>query len=225
MNSIFQFIHHNKKINFSIIVVTAYCFGLLLLRAKITQSVYLFFLIWNLMLAILPYLISTYLSMDSSRNNKWTNALLTFIWLAFLPNTFYIITDLVHIVKSKGNLFYLDLIIISSFAVTGFLLGLLSIIEMEKTIIKFNFSSKIIRHGLFIICLLNGLGIYIGRVLRFNSWDILSNPIDLFSTIQSELISIETLLFSGLFGTFIYLALIIYKNINLTTCKNDQTTI
>lgn len=219
MNSILQFLHYNKRINLSLLVFATYCLGLLLLRAKITQSIYLFFLIWNLMLAVIPYLISSYLSLNFSRYKKWNTVIIFCVWLAFLPNSFYIITDLVHIVRSKGNLFYLDLIIISSFAITGFLLGLLSIIEMEKTVQEFNFKPKTIRNGLLIICLLNGFGIYIGRVLRFNSWDILSNPIELFSTLMTELISLETVLFSFHFGTFIYLALIIYKNTTINISK------
>ncbi|MBL7885774.1 MAG: DUF1361 domain-containing protein [Flavobacterium sp.] len=225
MNSIFQLYQYNRKINHAVLLISMYCLALLLIRAKITQSIYLFFLIWNLMLAAIPYALSSYTSNHFSTIRKEYKGVILLSWLAFLPNSFYIITDLVHVVRSTGNLFYFDLVLISSFAITGFFLGLLSLFQVEQLLLKMNLKSKTTNSIVMAICFLNGFGIYIGRVLRFNSWDILSNPIELFTTLFYELLSKETILFSIHFGAFIYLTFLLYKNTNQNTTNYDQSTI
>ncbi len=225
MKTVFQLIQLNQRVNYTLLAISMYCFGLLIVRAKVTQSVYLFFLIWNLVLAVIPYLISSIVTLHSNKIKNWKIALIVLIWLLFLPNSFYIITDLVHVVKSSGNLFYYDLLLISSFAITGFFLGLSSLVQIEQVVEKLNFKPKTISCSLFLICFLNGFGIYIGRVLRFNSWDIISNPIDLFSTLFNEFFTKETFLFSLHFGMFIYLILLLYKNTLSNSLKNDTRTI
>lgn len=206
MNFIINLFNSNKKINTLVILFSVYCFSLLLFRAKITNSTYLFFLIWNLFLAIIPYFISSLIIVKSKQMKSNLLLVISFIcWLLFLPNSFYIITDLVHIVRSTGNLFYLDLIIICSFATIGFLLGLHSLDHFKI----FLNSRNLIKSSTYIIpivCLLCGFGIYLGRILRYNSWNIISNPFQLFSDLVTVAFTIKSILFSILFGTFIYLS-------------------
>ena len=206
MNFILNIFNNAKKTNILLIFFSIYCFSLLLFRAKITNSTYLFFLIWNLFLAVIPYLISSFLIIKNNQIlNKLALILLFFCWLLFLPNSFYIITDLVHIVRSSGNLFYLDLIIICSFATIGFILGLLSL-EHFKFFLQHKIAIKNTTYIILIICLLCGFGIYLGRILRYNSWDILSNPIELFIDLVTVAFTQKSISFSILFGTFIYLS-------------------
>ena len=221
MNALAQLFLQNKKVNLTLIVLSIYCFGLLLFRAKITNSVYLFFLVWNLVLAVIPYLITTYLSVHNLQR-KITYALLM-VWLLFIPNSFYIITDLVHVVRSEAHLFYFDLLLICSFAVSGFLLGILSLQSAERILKKTIQNQHFTKYIIPMICFLNGFGIYIGRELRFNSWDIISNPIHLMETIYGELFSTATIVFSLHFGTFIYLTFLVFKNI--TSFSHDKATI
>ncbi|WP_395053633.1 DUF1361 domain-containing protein [Flavobacterium sp.] len=206
MNIIINIFNSNKKINTLVILFSAYCFSLLLLRAKITNSTYLFFLIWNLFLAIIPYFISSYIIVKSKQIKSNLLLVISFIcWLLFLPNSFYIITDLVHIVRSTGNLFYLDLIIICSFATIGFLLGLLSLNHFKI----FLNSRNLVKYSTYtipFICILCGFGIYLGRILRYNSWNIISNPFQLFVDLVTVGFTIKSILFTLLFGTFIYLS-------------------
>ena len=208
-----ELFEYNKKRNQILLGFSIYCLSLLLIRAKLTNSIYLFFLIWNLFLAVIPYAITTLLSVNNHLSkNKFKRSTLLITWLAFLPNSFYIITDLKHIVGSKGNLLYLDLIIISSFAITGFLLGILSLIEIEKTITPL-VSPKIKSILIPCICVLCGFGIYIGRVLRYNSWDIISDPFQLSYDILPELLAAKTILFSLHFGVFIYITYLFKKHL------------
>ena len=206
MNFIINLFNSNKKTNALLILFSAYCFSLLLFRAKITNSTYLFFLIWNLFLAIIPYFISSYIIVKHKQLKSNLPLVISFIcWLLFLPNSFYIITDLVHIVHSTGNLFYLDLIIICSFATIGFLLGLLSL-DHFKIFLNSRNLVKYSTYIILIVCLLCGFGIYLGRILRYNSWNIISNPFQLFIDLVTVAFTIKSILFSILFGTFIYLS-------------------
>jgi uncharacterized membrane protein len=200
-----NFFMQNKKSNTIIFLMGLYCLTLLFLRAKITQNLFLFFLIWNLFLATIPYLSIMYLKANNQLlKNKLKSSILLFIWLLFLPNSFYIITDIVHLSRSHYSTFWYDLILISSFATLGFLLGLISILEFEK-ISKHICNPKTIDSIILIICFLCGFGIHLGRNLRYNSWDILSNPLLLLIDMCHEIITKEALLFSIHFGLFIYL--------------------
>jgi uncharacterized membrane protein len=203
----------NQKSNKIVLFVSLYCLFLLLLRAKIMQSFYLFFLIWNLILAVIPHLITSYLmTLKNIENKKVVLFVMLFVWLLFLPNSFYIITDLMHIVNSKKQTFWFDLILISSYSLVGFMLGLLSLLDFERIITRV-FPQKIVSFIIPIICLLSGFGIYLGRILRFNSWEIISNPRDLILDSLQTALSTESILFIFNFGIFIYITLVIKKKL------------
>ena len=209
MNLILQLFNHNKKTNQTLVLFTMYCLTLSLFRAKLTHSIYLFFLIWNLFLAGIPYIITSYLKLKLE--NKLLNSksyLILVSWLLFLPNSFYIITDLVHIVRTDGRLFWLDMILVSSYSVLGFVVGIKSIYQFEMLIKQKRKSSFIIP----IVCFLCGTGIYLGRILRFNSWDVIGNPIKLLVGILNQLITTEGIQFSILFGSFIYIIYLLKKS-------------
>ena len=156
-------------------------FSIALVMARVTYTgmhTYLS-LIWNLFLAWLPYMVSTWLQ---KRDLVYTNPLkfvmVAFVWLLFIPNSFYIMTDLFHLGEHNNVPNWFDLALIISFAWDGLLLGILSVRQMEKMMQQFLPGIR----ELFIIypiMWLNALGIYIGRYPRFNSWDILTNPIGL----------------------------------------------
>lgn len=205
----------NQKRNQLLILLSFYCLILMLLRAEITQSIYLFFLIWNLLLAGIPYIITTYLAtFRNFKTSKIKTILLLVTWLVFLPNSFYIITDLVHLLSSNEFFFWFDLILISSFSISGFIMGLTSIVEFEEIISEF-FSARIVLFSIPIICFLCGFGIFLGRILRFNSWEILSNPMQLITNSVETFFTTHALLFSINFGIFIYVGYQIKKRLTL----------
>ncbi len=223
MNLILKLFNQNKKANQLLLFYCVYCLSLLLVRAKITNSVYLFFLIWNLFLAIVPYAITSHLlTLDIQKFGKLKALVIITIWLAFVPNAFYIITDLVHLAKSDGSIFWLDLIILSSYALIGFAFGILSLLDFEKIAQQFT-SVKNVNFLIPIICFLCGIGIYIGRILRYNSWDIISNPIDLGVDLFQMAISLKSILFSIHFGVFIYFSFLIKKNLTINNYTNGNT--
>jgi len=95
-----------------------------------------------------------------------------------MPNSFYILTDLFHLQNMGNGHPWFDLTLILSFAWNGILFGILSIRKMEMLLkaAKGKFISGLI---IFMVMWLNAFGIYLGRFLRFNSWDVLINPFSL----------------------------------------------
>lgn len=223
MDILLKLFNQNKKANQLLLFFGVYCLSLLLVRAKITNSVYLFFLIWNVFLAVIPYVISAHLlTLDLKKTAKFKVLIISAIWLAFIPNAFYIITDLVHLVNSDGHLFWLDLIILSSYALIGFAFGILSLLDFEKILQQFT-SSKKVQFIIPAICFLCGIGIYIGRILRYNSWDIISNPVALAYDLLQMAISLKSILFSLHFGVFIYFSYLIKKNLTQNNHTHGNT--
>ncbi|WP_284653347.1 DUF1361 domain-containing protein [Flavobacterium terrisoli] len=223
MNLVLKLFNQNKKANQLLLFYSIYCVSLLLVRAKITHSIYLFFLIWNLFLAVIPYAITTHLlTLDFKNTSKFKILAITAIWLAFIPNAFYIITDLVHLANSEGHIFWLDLIIVSSHALIGFAFGLMSLQHFEKLVWELTTARKV---SLLIpvICFLCGIGIYIGRILRYNSWDIISNPLDLAIDLFQMAFSPKSMLFAIHFGVFIYFSFLIKKNLTSNNHTHGNT--
>jgi uncharacterized membrane protein len=137
------------------------------------------FLPWNLFLAFLPYMVSRRLAANPAWMGSRVKFLFAFIvWLLFIPNSFYIITDLFHLGKSDEMPLWYDLSLIFSFAWNGLLTGILSVRQVERIIQK---TFPRVSGVWFVIPVmgLNAFGIYIGRYLRFNSWDVLVNPFGL----------------------------------------------
>ena len=155
-------------------------FSICLAFARVVYTGQLMFLslIWNLFLAFIPYTLTRLLMQKPGWvANKWKFGIASFLWLLFIPNSFYIITDLFHLEERAVIPLWFDLALIFSFAWNGLLMGILSVRQMEKL-----WQSKWQQNEiLFIypIMLLNAFGIYIGRYLRYNSWDVVSNPFGL----------------------------------------------
>jgi uncharacterized membrane protein len=155
-------------------------FSICLAFARVVYTGQLMFLslIWNLFLAFIPYALTRLLMQRPGWvENKWKFGIASFVWLLFIPNSFYIITDLFHLEERAVIPLWFDLALIFSFAWNGLLMGILSVRQMEKL-----WQSKWQQNEiLFIypIMLLNAFGIYIGRYLRYNSWDVVSNPFGL----------------------------------------------
>jgi len=141
------------------------------------------FLIWNLFLAGIPYAIS-----QLTRNWNWlkksTIILIgtLFIWLLFLPNAPYIITDLIHLSHINSSLIWFDVILIFLFAANGLLLAILSMVDIY-TIIKEKSNTTAASFSMIITSFLTGFGIYLGRYLRWNSWELFTKPNHLFQDI------------------------------------------
>ncbi len=172
-----------NKIYISIATLSIYCMLLILFRVKISNSFFYLFLVWNLFLAYIPLIISTIIkekkSIKSKRIKFWS---LYTLWLIFLPNAPYIITDFVHLQQGTAMPYWYDLLLLSAFALNGMVLFYISINDMHK-IIQQKFSTKKAWFSTASIFFLCGFGMYLGRFLRWNSWDIIHKPQLLFNDI------------------------------------------
>ena len=166
-----------------ILISSAFSIVLLLMRIMTSGRFSYAFLAWNLFLAYVPFFISEEICKnEKALRNRIRLVVLLFLWILFMPNCFYILTDLFHLQNMENGHPWFDLTLILSFAWNGILLGIISIRKMELllTEAKGKFVSGLV------ICLvmwLNAFGIYIGRFLRFNSWDIIVNPFSLLAEI------------------------------------------
>lgn len=176
---------------------------LLMIRVKLHQSFYLLFLVWNLFLAVIPFAITTTL-ISTSKPSKIQFLLSFGVWLLFLPNAPYIITDLLHLRSSQQYLMWLDVLVIVSFAFNGLILFMLSLSDMEK-LLKLYLKPNVVFASMIAIFGLTAFGVYLGRFLRYNSWEIINNPIGLFSDILNIIIqpNIEAWIFTLTFGAFL----------------------
>ena len=192
---------------------------LLMIRIKLTHSSFYLFLIWNLFLAAIPFAITTYL-ISLPKLNKFVFAFSFCVWLLFLPNSPYIITDLLHLKISSTHLLWLDILVIMSFALSGLLCFYLSINDMKIMLQSF-INKKQTNYTTTLVLFLCGFGVYLGRFLRYNSWEILSNPkylfIDILNIIITPFSNQEAWLFTILFGIFLYIGYWIFRSLQNTT--------
>lgn len=127
---------------------------------------------WNLFLAVIPLMISRQLF-------RWKKLTLTVFplllcWLLFLPNAPYIITDIFHFYERPPVPKWFDLLLVTSAAWNGLMLGIVSLLQVEH-FLRLHLSSFKVNISVAAIILLCAYGIYVGRFLRFNSWDVLTN--------------------------------------------------
>jgi uncharacterized membrane protein len=164
-------------------VSSAICILLLIARMQWSGSVFYVFLAWNLFLAWIPFLCSVLLTeAKANQRSKYILAGLFAGWLIFFPNSPYIVTDLFHLRQKQGIPLWFDLVLILFFAWNGLLLGFASLFEIQR-FLKFWLSVKAVNVFVVLLMILCSFGIYLGRYPRWNSWDIISNPVALFGDI------------------------------------------
>ena len=216
MESIKALIQSKFKTLSLITVALTFSVIVLMVRMKLNKSFFFLFLIWNVFLAVIPYTITMYLNTKPNLN-KLKLGFWFLVWLAFLPNAPYIVTDLIHIRSGNNALLWLDVLVVLSFALSGLFLFYLSILDMQRLISK-KFKRLPIKAATTLVLFLCGFGVYLGRFLRYNSWEIISNPHILISDIVDILISpfqhYEAWLFTLGFGTFISVGFWMFKTIN-----------
>ena len=182
-----------------------------IMRIVIFGSFSLIYILWNLFLALLPFLISSLL-LQQAKKVKLSRIVFIIggiFWLLLLPNAPYLFTDLIHIGVVHNVPALYDSVILFSSAWVGMLLGMYSLFQMEQ-IFKMKYSILKTNILIVIIIFLTSFGVYLGRFLRFNSWDIFVNHFSVLRSVWGILsqaaIHIEAYLYTILFFFFIYLS-------------------
>jgi uncharacterized membrane protein len=178
---------------------------LLFVRFYYTKELAYGFYIWNTFLAVLPLLFSRSLLKLNKFNLK--AVVLVVCWLAFFPNAPYMITDVFHYTEKPPVPLWYDLLLVITAAWNGLLLGIISLMQIEQFLSR-HLRAIWVKITVLISFVLCGYGIYIGRYLRFNSWDAVISPNKLIYTFATHVFKPQehmmiwafTLLFGTMFG-------------------------
>jgi uncharacterized membrane protein len=194
----------------TLLIASATPIALLLARIVYTRHIAYLFLLWNLALAWMPLLLA--ILAWQARRHPFLALSTGFLWLLFLPNAPYLVTDLIHLRPTPQAPMWYDVIMLFSFALAGLALGLHSLHLMRDLVQR--------RFGLLpgwifalVAATLSGFGIYIGRFLRWNSWEIFLHPLHLVSdvaaTVSAPTSLLKLLTVVLLFGTITLVGLLL----------------
>jgi uncharacterized membrane protein len=196
------------------LITSALSVSLLALRMVKVDAGYFFFLVWNLFLAWLPFLFAT--AAFAARRRVAATAVFGLLWLLFLPNAPYLLTDLIHLRWVEGAPIWYDLMMFLCFAFSGLMLGLTSL-NLIQTVVEERGGRLV--GWLFVVATmgLSGYGIYLGRFLRWNSWDVLTNPLglagDILTMLRYPVQHLESYFISATFAAIFLLAYIIVMSL------------
>lgn len=154
------------------------------------SSMEFWYLLWNLILAWIPFGLSLWLR-RLLRSHSWVDWLplaVTITWLGFLPNTFYMLTDYIHLQDvSRVDQMY-DVAMFTALITTGVSLGFASLaivhVELRRRLPSIQ-AWRIVT----IILFLASFAIYVGRYLRWNTWDIITSPAGILFDISERIIN------------------------------------
>src|SRR5215212_154273 len=157
-------------------VLSVLVVGLVAFRVAYTCSLVNTVLVWNLVLVWMPLALALVLyDRHVHRARLSTLAGLGLLWLLFFPNAPYIATDFKHLAGSTGEKFWYDGILIATAATTGLLLGFVSLYLLHA-IVRRGVGVRLAWLFVFASLGLASFGVYLGRVLRWNSWDVFVRP-------------------------------------------------
>ena len=166
-------------------VLILFCVALVSMRIMYTDSRVYLFLIWNLFLGVVPFLLSKFAVLLFNRGSRLVTVICILLCILFLPNAPYIVTDLFHLRYSKGAPIWFDSVMIFSFALTGLVLFYRSIENIEQ-ISRQLMSRPFTFLTTSCVIFASAFGMYLGRYLRFNSWDIISDPLYLLHEVMER---------------------------------------
>lgn len=198
------------------------------------------YMLWNVFLAWIPLELASFLmnladEKEKRRKYKVLIIVISLLWLLFYPNSPYIITDFIHLSSNKyymdnpaytpysslprtvfndDPVIWFDLFTIGVGVWIGYMTGFISLFINQRLVGKL-FSRSACWCFVIVINFLSGFAIYLGRFIRWNSWDIIFNPKNILEILASDLHG-RSFLFTVLFGVFnLVLYLINYQIVDL----------
>jgi len=201
-------------------VATVVCIGLLGLRFIRTDTRHYWFLAWNLTLAWIPLGLAALAGAFAVTRKRVAYVIIVptaLLWLLFFPNAAYILTDFLHLDEFKDSVpQWYDLMLLLWFSWTGLLLGIVSLRLMHELVTR---AVGVVAGWTFVVVAtgLGSFGIYLGRFLGWNSWDVLHAPLSMadqvWERVSQPLANTRLVGFTGsfaLFFLFVYLAMYLF---------------
>lgn len=179
-----------KKYVEAVGLISFTCLVLFAGRAIITGAPRYWFIPENLLLAWVS-LFAAWLLLGNLKRRRWShwqNIGLSALWLMFLPNSWYVLTDYIHVYPTGEVSEIYDIGLISLLVLSGFTLGFTSLLLIHKELLK-RFHANIGHLFIGAIILLSSFAIYLGRQLRWNTWDIITNPGGIVLNVSDRILS------------------------------------
>lgn len=179
-----------ERITVSLIFLTGVSVVLFFAGAVANHSLEYDYLIWNLFLAWTPLVlvVSLLRTLRVRLWSDWLSIVITIGWLLMLPNSFYMISDFIHVQDVVRNDLLYDVVMFTAFIFTSVLLGFSSLymvhIELRKRVM-----TRYANICIAVIILLCSYAVYLGRDLRWNSWDVLTNPAGVIFDVSDHIIN------------------------------------
>ena len=184
---------------------------LLVGRMVASETTRYWFLVWNLFLGVVPLVFAALLvaRLEQRGWRDWLAAVLGALWLFFLPNSFYLLTDLIHL-RNTGEVSILyDAVLFCSFIFNAYIAGYVSVYFVHRALLFYRDTRRYAHIVVGLVFLLCGFAIYLGRYLRWNSWDMVMNPFGILFDLTDSIINplahpqvvVTTLMFFGLLST------------------------
>lgn len=143
-------------------------------RLGLAENLSYLWLNWNLFLAIVPLFFAWVFIVAKQ---KWLQIISFILWLGFLPNSPYIVTDFIHMADvGPQSILWYDGMMIFLYTLAGMIIWVGSTIIIQRY-------KKWGEWFIPVIGLLSGFGVYLGRYIRFNTWDIITDLLSIMVTI------------------------------------------
>ena len=156
--------------------LSALVVAMVAVRVSYSGNSYYETLVWNLLLAWIPFALAIYVYDSRRRGGRgpllWPAGVL---WLVFFPNAPYIVTDFKWLRDWTGAPLWYDVVLVAAAAWCGLMLGFISLYLMQAVVRR---SIGTVKAWLFVLGVLaaSSFGIYLGRFQRWNSWDVFTQP-------------------------------------------------
>ncbi len=202
-------------------------YSLLITRIIASDSLRYTFLFWNLVLAAIPMFLAWWLVNEVRRKGwlGWRQGVAMVLWVLFLPNSFYIVTDFIHLRANYEADLLFDITVLTSFMITGIIYGFVSMFLVHRQLQR-RWSEARAYGIIALILLAASFAICLGRYTRWNTWDILLKPAGLLFDISDRVINpsahIQTyqttvVLFLVLFATYV----VCWEGLRLARSQNS----
>ena len=185
---------------------SALAVALLLARVVYTENAVFLVFGWNLFLAWVP--LGLALSLERAARPAVVVAL-SLAWLAFFPNAPYLVTDLVHLRHRAPVPLWYDVAFFATLALAGLFVGLASL-EIVHRVLRRHVQPRAAWALLVLISGLSGYAIYLGRFLRWNSWDLVTRPLGVLGSVAGDVTHARPWGVSVVFGAIIFASYVAY---------------
>lgn len=203
---------------YPLLLSSAFALALFTARVLYSHTTHYKNLVWNLYLAWLPYVFSfAAISLHHLFPRKWWLIILPgSLWLIFFPNAPYIVTDFLHLEERPFVPIWYDILLLAAFAWTGFFLAIASLRTMQ-ILVRQHLGGVLSWVFTLSALSLSGLGIYLGRFSRWNSWDLLFQPKEVVRDVAIRLVNpfdnLRFFIFSTLFTIFLLVCYLMFLSI------------